>query len=366
MLQDRTRHDPYNRLPTCTNRAKRKTSASVSSHHRDILSKPKNQAIKTHPLERCYKQNRQQSNQKDTVLPNLPLPRYESNKHVTHEDTDSGSDISDTERLPHPALTTDPPVLHLRKEIIHPSDFQTSGAPSRSNAGDSYPDFLPPPYNCWNLQELAMYLNTDGKNVPRSRPVSQFEGYLDRILQLEWCQIQTLHDESSKSICPVRRKPHSSLSAPKSILQCQRSFAFTLLTSVRPQTCNRHSGSLCMYSHSLMEKKQTGTFRRSSSETRAHRSNRQSDSSLDHVKLMQAVGNIRNPATHGPHVNGPMRKSSGVRSHSCGDGSHDGYRRSRTERRTESHRVIDSKSVSETGSENRRIAAKQKRVEFVF
>ncbi|KAB5537195.1 hypothetical protein PHYPO_G00116060 [Pangasianodon hypophthalmus] len=425
VLQERTRHNDHNHLPTCNNRAKRKASGSSSSrrktnsdvpqnaekdsvkdtlamenglhasemrtvstavviHPREILSKPKYKvsSIKNHPLDRRYRQNTWQSSEKDTMpsrLPPVPAPRHESTDRVTHEDTDSGSDLSDTERLPQPAFTAAPPLLHLREEVIHPSDFQPSRALSRSHAvsRDSYPDFLPPPFNSWSLRELAVYLNTDGKNVPRSRPVNQFERYLDRLLQLEWQQILTLHEESSKSTWIVRRRLHSSLSAPKSILQCQRAFPFTLLSSVHPQSCNRYSFSVSTYPHHsrpLTEK--SGFSRRSSSETRANGLNRLSDSSLDHLKRMQAIGNIRNPPTHNPHVNGPAgvdplrRKSSGGRSRSCEDESKAGCRRARPERRTEAGREIDSKSLGATGSEKEpvvgRTAAKHKHVEFVF
>lgn len=354
------------------------------SHPREILSKPKYKvpSIKSHPLERRYTQKTRQSSEKVALpsrLPPVPPPRHESTERVTHEDPDSGSDLSDMERLPQPACTAEPPLLQLREEVIHPSDFQPSRAPSRPRtiSRDSYPDFLPPPFNSWSLQELAVYLNTDGKNVPRSRPVNQFERYLDRLLQLEWRQILTLHEESSKSTWIVQRRSHSSLSAPKSILQCQRAFPFTLLSSVHPQTCNHYFISVCTYphhSHPLMEK--SGLSRRSSSETRTHRLNRLSDSSLDHLKRMQAIGNIRNPPTHNSHVNGPTgadpprRKSSGGRSRSCGDESKDGCRRARSERRTEAHCVIDSKSLGGTSSEKEpiigRTSVKHKHVEFVF
>lgn len=349
------------------------------SHPREILSKPKYKvpSIKNHPHERRYRQNTRQSSEEVTLLsrlPPVPPPRYESAERVMHEDTDSGSDLSDMERLPQPVCTAEPPLLQLREEVIDPSDFQPSRALFRSRAvsRDSYPDFLPPPFNSWSLQELAVYLNTDGKNIPRSRPINQFERYLDRLLQLEWQQILTLHEESSKSTWTARRRLHSSLSAPKSILQCQRAFPFTLLSSVHPQTCNRYIISACTYpqhSHPLMEK--TGLSRRSSSETRTHHLNRLSDSSLDHLKRMQAVGNIRNPPTHGPMgADPPRRKSSGGRSRSCGDESKDGCRRARSERRTEAHNGIDLKSLGGTSFEKEpivgRTSVKHKHVEFVF
>lgn len=346
------------------------------SHPRETLSKPKCKAssVKNHQLERRSRRNTMPSRP-----PPVPLPKHKSTERVTHEDTDSGSDISDTERLPQLMCTSEPPLLHLREEVIDPSDFQPSRAPSRSHgvSRDSYPDFLPPPFNSWSLRELAVYLNTEGKNVPRSRPVNQFERYLDRLLQFEWRQILTLHEESSKSTRNVRHRPHSSLSAPKSILQCQRAFPLTLLSSAHPQSCSRYSISVSTYvhhSHPLTDKK--GLSRRSSSETRAHRLNRLCDSSLDHLKRMQAIGNIRNPLSHTLHFNNPTgldplrRKSTGGKSRSCEDEREDGCRRTRPVRRTEAHCVTGSKTLGASGSEKEPgiewAAVKHKHVEFVF
>lgn len=331
--------------------------------------------MKHHPLERRCRQKTRQGSEKDTLpsrLPPVAVPRHETTDRVTREDMDSGSDISDTERSPQPVCTAEPPLLHLREEVIDPSDFRPPRAPSRSRAvsSETYPDFLPPPFNSWSLRDLAVYLNTEGKNIPRSRPVNHFERYMDRLLQLEWQQILTLQEESSKSTWIVRRRPQSSLSAPKSILQCQRAFPFTLLSSVHPQTCNRYPH----LSHRPTEKGRLS--KRSSSETRAQRLNRHSDSSLDHLKRMQAIGNIRNPSTQNPQVNGPTgedplrRKSSGGRSRSCGDDSKNGCRRTRPERRSEAHSGTDSKSLGAPGSEKEpgvvRTAAKHKHVGFVF
>ncbi|TTB41843.1 p53 and DNA damage-regulated protein 1 [Bagarius yarrelli] len=367
VLHQRTRHHEHNHLPAFHTRVKRKASGSAAiqkNTHGDvsqnaekvlkndtlslenrlhipemrtvstavvieIQNKPKYKlsSRKHQPLlERRYKQNTWQSSENDAMSPCLapvPVPRHQSPEQVTLEDTDSGSDLSDTERLRRPASTTDPPLLHLREEVIDSFDFQPSGGPFRWHAisHESYPDFLPPPFNSWSLRDLAVYLNTDGKTVPRSRPVNQFERYLDRLLQLEWRQILTLHEESSKSAWLERRRPQFSLSAPKSILQCQRAFPFTLLSSFYPQICNSYPVSRCTYphhAHPLTEK--TGRSRRSSSETRVNRFN---DSSLDHLKRMQAIGNIRNPSTNNVnfnvHIHPPRKKCSEVRSRSCGD-----------------------------------------------
>ncbi|XP_017572071.1 protein FAM217B [Pygocentrus nattereri] len=424
---------------------------------KEITAKPKpHVSSSSGPRERRHRRDTRRSVEKDSVdsgkLPSsLPLsltsvsaPRQELKKHETQsessvcppepkaEDTDSGSDLSDTERLPGPPSVTAPPQLHLRAEVIDPQDFQPSRAVRRSRSSGGYPDFLPPPFNSWNLQQLAVYLNTEGKGMPRPRPVGQLERYLERLLQLEWRQIHTVHEESSKAVPSSwssrhrpHTSPHSNLSAPKSILQCQRAFPLALLSSLanapplQPPSCTcpncRKNYPICngacrLYAHPhhshlspLPEKRgrAPGMPRRSSSESRAQqfqrgvapRSHRLSDplDSTSHLKRMQAIGNIRNPACCPcspqesssnisvepcKEVSTSREKGPGERSRSCGDVREDGYRRARPERRTAAqHLQQDSKSSGATSSDDlhnskdskdpSRSTGKQKRVEFV-
>lgn len=239
---------------------------------------------------------------------------------------DSASDLSDSERYSVFPAEISPPDLDLRAEVIDPSDFQTS-RPAQDKFRGSYPDFLPPPFNSWSLKQLAVYLNTDGKSVPRPKPVGKLERYLDRLLQIEWHQIQSVQEDSSKSNTPMPKVRHSSshlsLSSPKCILQCQRAFPLALLSSLATRqlsscTCpqcqsqylilNGSCRSHAFHHHTLLEKKRqaSGLPKRSSSESRAHptesrhrsREHRLSDplSESSHWRRMQAAGNIRNPA----------------------------------------------------------------------
>ncbi|XP_058647876.1 protein FAM217B isoform X2 [Onychostoma macrolepis] len=251
---------------------------------------------------------------------------------------DSASDLSDSERYSALPTQISPPDLNLRAEVIDPSDFHPSRPSCRvhNKFRGSYPDFLPPPFNSWSLQQLAVYLNTEGKGIPRPKPVGQLERYLDRLLQLEWHQIQTVQEDSSKSNAPLpkgRHLPHSSshlsLSSPKCILQCQRAFPLALLSSLASAPTLQLSSCTCphcqnqypilngpcrsyAYHHHtrlspLLEKKgqASGLPKRSSSESRAHqpdprhrsREHRLSDplSESSHLRRMQAIGNIRNP-----------------------------------------------------------------------
>ncbi|KAG9260289.1 protein FAM217B [Astyanax mexicanus] len=413
---------------------------------REHITKPKSHTSSTNgPRERRHRRNTRRGSDKDsgdsgklpTSLPHsltsVSAPRQGLAKQETQnettarlhepraEDTDSDSDLSDTERLPGPPSITAPPELHLRAEEINPCDIRPSRAAHRSRSSDGYPDFLPPPFNSWSLQQLAVYLNTDGRGASRPRPVGQLERYLERLLQLEWRQIQTVHEESNKAIpfswasCHrPHTSPHSNLSAPKSILQCQRAFPLALLSSLakapplQPPTCTCPScrknypicnGACRLYTHPhhshlspLPEKrgKAPGVPRRSSSESRAQqfqrkpgpRNHRLSDplDNTSYLKRMQAIGNIRNPAG-GPCVESSMevgalrKKGTGERSQSCGDVREDSYRRARVERKTSTQHIRqDSKSSGATSSDDLhsskdsvtgRTAGKQKRVEFI-
>lgn len=328
---------------------------------REIIAKPKSHVSYTNrPREKRHRRSTRRSSEKDSdhsgkqpnsltlSLPSVPSPQQELTKLKSRgeattglqepraEDTDSGSDLSETERLPGLPSVTAPPQLHLREEVINPHDLRPSRPVPRTRSHDGYPDFLPPPFNSWSLRQLAVYLNTAGRNVPRPRPVGQLEKYLERLLQLEWRQIQTVQEESSTAAPSSwgsrhrpHTSPHSNLSAPKSILQCQRAFPLALLSLANappllPPSCTcpncRKSYPICngacrLYTHPhhshlspLPEKrgKAQGLPRRSSSESRAQqfqhglglRNHRLSDP-LDitsHLKRMQAIGNIRNPA----------------------------------------------------------------------
>ncbi|XP_062872127.1 uncharacterized protein fam217ba [Trichomycterus rosablanca] len=238
--------------------------------------------------------------------------------HLEHreDDTDSASDLSDSERLPVLPSPCTPPQLNLRAEIVNTMDLHPHiPGPRTGQTGSesySYPDFLPPPFNTWSLRQLAVFLNTDGKRAPRPKPVGQLEKYLERLLQLEWHQIQTIQAENGRgnaaNVCPRGRtlygpqvasfsRPHTApptrLSSPKSVRQSQ---PFTLLSSlgspsscrlsrclysqVRYPMCNGSCSSYAYQRHSrlspLLERKAPPNIaqKRSSSESRASADNR--------------------------------------------------------------------------------------------
>ncbi|XP_056097442.1 uncharacterized protein fam217ba [Rhinichthys klamathensis goyatoka] len=276
------------------------------------------------------------------------VPDLESLRLLEHQedDTDSASDLSDSERLPVLPSPCTPPQLNLRAEVITSMDLHPDIPGPRLVEDDdvsySYPDFLPPPFNTWSLRQLAIFLNTEGKRAPRPKPVGQLENYLERLLQLEWHQIQTIQAESGQHVVPIirtkvhatsvlansnRTRPHTApptrLSSPKSFRQGQRGF-FSSVSSpsstqlsrlvcphchIRYPLCNGTCSSYAYQRHSrlspLLERKAppANTQKRSSSESRASTSESRTISKNQHLvspqaakaqqNHMQAVGNVR-------------------------------------------------------------------------
>ncbi|KAM6163890.1 protein FAM217B [Rhynchocyon petersi] len=119
---------------------------------------------------------------------------------ILKEDTDedSASDLSDSERIPVPPSPLTAPDLHLRAEEINPTHFHPSPDQGHSQPHYCYPDFLPPPFNSWDLQEMAVLLHTEGRADAVPRAAGLLGSYIDRLLQLEWLQLQTVHNERVK------------------------------------------------------------------------------------------------------------------------------------------------------------------------
>ncbi|XP_032074395.1 protein FAM217B isoform X1 [Thamnophis elegans] len=111
---------------------------------------------------------------------------------------DDASDLSDSERIPIPPSPCSPPELNLRAEEIDPLCFEHHFETQRKQPDYRYPDFLPPPFNTWDLKGLAAFINTECKSEPRPEPTGFLEKYVDRILELEWLQTQTVQAEKGK------------------------------------------------------------------------------------------------------------------------------------------------------------------------
>nr|XP_023397095.1 protein FAM217B isoform X1 [Loxodonta africana] len=124
---------------------------------------------------------------------------FKSMKIITEDaDEDSGSDLSDSERIPVPPSPFSPPDLQLRAEEINPAYFHLSPDQGHSKPEYCYPDFLPPPFNSWDLQDMAVLQNSEGKTAAVPRVGGLLGKYIDRLLQLEWLQIQTVQTEKAK------------------------------------------------------------------------------------------------------------------------------------------------------------------------
>ncbi|XP_063154889.1 protein FAM217B [Candoia aspera] len=111
---------------------------------------------------------------------------------------DDASDLSDSERIPIPPSPCTPPELNLRAEEIDPVCFEDPFEMQRKQPDYYYPDFLPSPFNSWDLKGLAVFINTECKSEPRPEPAGFLERYVDRLLELEWLQMQTVQAEKGK------------------------------------------------------------------------------------------------------------------------------------------------------------------------
>lgn len=321
-------------------------------------------------------------------LTHSPAPTLEAlQQHYNHkdDDTDSASDLSDSERLPvlpSPCTPCTPPHLNLRAEIINTNDFPPDFPGPHGVVGDedenekpsySYPDFLPPPFNSWSLRQLAVFLHTEGRGAPRPKPVGTLEKYLERLLQLEWLQIQTVQVESSRppgsrprpqgfssAAIAHQPRPHtappSRLNSPKGLRHSQRAFPFAPVNNppspasgqhqlsrfpvcphchIRYPLCNGSCSAYAYQRHSrlspLLERRARpgAPTKRSSSETRATSTEGRSpggqggsgggahtpvspSAGKSHHRHMQAAGNARKlPQESGTNQNsrGQVRKS---------------------------------------------------------
>lgn len=287
-------------------------------------------------------------------------------QHYTQKDvdSDSASDLSDSERLPvlpSPCTPCTPPHLNLRAEVINTNDFPPDipgprGATDDEDASGkpsyTYTDFLPPPFNSWSLRQLALFLHTEGRGAPRPKPVGPLEKYLERLLQLEWLQIQTVQAESTRQLGTRSRpqgfptapaahptRPHtapsSRLNSPKGLRHSQRGFPFTPVNNppspasaqqqhsrvpvcphchIRYPLCNGSCSAYAYQRHSrlspLLERRARpgAPAKRSSSETRMSTEGRSPGSqgngggaqtpvspsaAKSHLRQMHAAGNAR-------------------------------------------------------------------------
>ncbi|KFO37477.1 protein FAM217B [Fukomys damarensis] len=135
-------------------------------------------------------------------------------------DEDSASDLSDSERIPIPPSPLTPPDLNLRAEEIDPVCFDLHPSQSHAKPEYSYPDFLPPPFSSWDLREMAVLLNTDYRTEAVPRAGGSLGKFIDRLLQLEWLQLQTVQGEKAKG---SKARPPAAQGAPGALKSPGRS-----------------------------------------------------------------------------------------------------------------------------------------------
>ncbi|KAM5305521.1 protein FAM217B [Glossophaga mutica] len=113
---------------------------------------------------------------------------------------DSASDLSDSERIPIAPSPRTPPDLRLRAEEIDPACFDLDLHPGQGHARAQYcyPDFLPPRCRSWDLRGMAMLAHAERRPGAVPRAGGLLGRYVDRLLQLEWLQIQTVQGERAK------------------------------------------------------------------------------------------------------------------------------------------------------------------------
>lgn len=303
-----------------------------AAHHRDHKHTGSRGSRHT-PAFPCHRLSDSSPNLQERLLPHQEV----GSLRVHGGEGDSDTDLSESERLPVSPSARVPPQLHLRPEVIEAEVCSSRSHRPRGHSGHDgfdFPDFLPPPFNSWSLGQLAVFYNTEGRGTPRPRPVGPLERYLDRLLQLEWRQIQTVQEEGGRSaVSDVTSSCHRSaaaassrLSSPKRILQCQRAFPLTFLSSLASHCallshcactlCRIHystcSPSCCRSTHNLSRQSRlsptldhrgpTSLPKRSYSESRVHSSDRPRAQRFSspvrtnsHLRRMQASGNIRNP-----------------------------------------------------------------------
>ncbi|XP_045837088.1 protein FAM217B [Meles meles] len=124
-------------------------------------------------------------------------------KEGAGEDEDSASDLSDSERVPLLPSVRAPPELHLRAEEIHAADPGLEPdveAEARGGAQPTYQyaDFLPAPFSSWDLRDLAVPPGTESRPAARCGAAGPLARYVDRLVQLEWLQMQTVQAEKGK------------------------------------------------------------------------------------------------------------------------------------------------------------------------
>ncbi|XP_061793970.2 uncharacterized protein [Nerophis lumbriciformis] len=303
----------------------KKMSTQAKSKH-VFLGDNTEAAVLQVPQQRKQQRSSSSRRSRDTVHVSHPDvgEEHATNTQRVSAVVDSDSDLSDTERssvLPSGGL---PPQLELRPEVIPAEDRSPRGVP-RGPKGYGFPDVLPPPFNSWSVGQLSVFYSAEKRGALRRKPVGPLERFLERLLELERRRFQTVLEErggppaasAARNCCGSAKNATSRLSSPKRILQCQRAFPLTFLSSLAPPStalsgcactqCQLHYASCallcCRSQHRPPGHRGTASLpKRSCSESRAHAEETPPPARLNssvttngHMRRMQALGNIRHP-----------------------------------------------------------------------
>ncbi|XP_032930751.1 protein FAM217B isoform X2 [Catharus ustulatus] len=255
---------------------------------------------------------------------------------------DSASDLSDSERIPIPPSPCTPPELILRAEEIDPVCLEHIPEMGFKESEYYYPDFLPPPFNSWDLKQLAILVHVEGKSDFHPKPTGSLEKYIERLVQLEWLQMQTVQSEkgrATKGRPQTAPGPSRALKSPgkgKALLSPVPSRQAVPQESVSrlPRSCVGHRAELCsedtrqVRSHpghpklpermacAASSQRQTGDGR---SELRKKPAAKQQLLSLqppESSSKIQSVGNIR-PPKQSPAPHGAAAPIKGLKPYMC-------------------------------------------------
>lgn len=254
---------------------------------------------------------------------------------------DSASDLSDSERIPIPPSPCTPPELILRAEEIDPLCLERVPDTGFKESEYYYPDFLPPPFNSWDLKQLAIFVNVEGRSELRPKPTGFLEKYIDRLLQLEWLQMQTVQNEKAKAAKARPQTAPSSIRTLKSPGKCKALLSPSPNKQMVPQesvtklpTCYSghrvdpyceesrqfysHPGHLKLSErtgHATSSQRQPGEVRNELKKTTAKQQLLNMQPSENSSKI-QSVGNIR-PPKQAPAFHGSAAPIKGIKTYAC-------------------------------------------------
>ncbi|PKU38321.1 hypothetical protein llap_11378 [Limosa lapponica baueri] len=255
---------------------------------------------------------------------------------------DSASDLSDSERIPIPPSPCTPPELILRAEEIDPVCLEHVPDTGFKESEYYYPDFLPPPFNSWDLKQLSIFVNVEGKTDFRPKPTGFLEKYIDRLLQLEWLQMQTVQNEKGRA---GKARPQTAPGSVRTLKSPGKGKA--LLSPLpnkqavpqegvpkQPRSCSgprgdpycEESRQLCSHpghlrpaertGRTLSSQRQSGEVRSELRKTPAARQQLLSMQPSENSSKIQSVGNIR-PPKQPPVFHGSAAPIKGLKTYTC-------------------------------------------------